>query len=79
MVAVAGAASLALNIAGMSMMMEPIVAELLMVGIVLLASSILIPIAGWLAKTDAQLINDQRINADLQYWMPRSFCSCQFV
>ena len=79
MVAVAIAASFSSIVAGMSMMMEPIFAELRMVGIVLLASSILIPIAGWLAKTDAQLINDQRINADVRYWMPRSFCSCQFV
>jgi len=44
---------------------EPIFAQMQMVGIVLLASSILIPIAGRLAKTDAQLINDQMINADL--------------
>ena len=62
--------SLALNIAGMSMMIEPIFAELLIVGIVLLASSILIPIAGWLAKTEPQLINYQMTNADLRYWMP---------
>ena len=47
------------------LVVEPIFAQMQMVGIVLLASSILIPIAGRLAKTDAQLINDQMINADL--------------
>ena len=70
---------IALNVAVMAMMIEPTFAELRMVGIVLSARSILIPIAGWLAKTEPQLINDQMTNADLRYWMPRSFCSGQFV
>ena len=50
-------------------MIKPIFAQMQMVGIVLLASSILIAIAGWLAKTEAQLINDQMINADVLCWM----------
>ena len=68
----------ALNIAGMAMMIEPTFAEQRMVGIVLSALSIQVTLAGQLG-TIAQLINDQMINADLQYWMPRSFRSCQFV
>ncbi|OLY44788.1 hypothetical protein PEB0150_022530, partial [Bartonella apis] len=62
--AVALAASLSSDSIGMAMI-EPILAQMQIVVIVLLASSLLIPIAGWLAKTDAQLINDEMINADL--------------
>ena len=54
---------IALNVAVMAMMIEPTFAEQQLVGIVLSARSILIPIAGWLAKTEPQLINDQMINA----------------
>ena len=69
---------IALNVAVMAMMIEPIFAEQRMVGIVLSALSIQVTLAGQLG-TIAQLINDQMINADLLYWMPRPFCSCQFV
>lgn len=57
---------IALNVAVMAMMIEPIFAEQRMVGIVLLARSIQVTLAGQLG-TIAQLINDQMINADLLY------------
>ena len=60
---------IALNVAVMAMMIEPIFAEQRLVSIVLSALSIQVTLAGQLG-TIAQLINDQMINADLLYWMP---------
>ena len=57
---------IALNVAVMAMMIEPILAEQRMVGIVLSALSIQVTLAGQLGLI-AQLINDQMINADLLY------------
>ena len=53
---------IALNVAVMAMMIEPTFAEQQLVGIVLLARSIQVTLAGQLG-TIAQLINDQMINA----------------
>ena len=55
---------IALNVAVMAMMIEPIFAEQRMVGIVLSARSIQVTLAGQLGLI-TQLINDQMINADL--------------
>ena len=59
---------IALNVAVMAMMIEPIFAEQRMVGIVLSALSIQVTLAGQLG-TIAQLINDQMINAYILYWI----------
>ncbi len=57
---------IALNVAVMAMMIEPTFAEQQLVGIVLLARSIQVTLAGQLG-TIAQLINDQMINAYILY------------
>ena len=57
---------IALNVAVMAMMIEPIFAEQRLVSIVLSALSIQVTLAGQLG-TIAQLINDKMINADLLY------------
>ena len=57
---------IALNVAVMAMMIEPIFAEQRLVSIVLSALSIQVTLAGQLG-TIAQLINDQMINAYILY------------